>query len=302
MAKKKVLKRRLFNVSAAAHYLLDEQNSLHLRAIKLYEMQIAVFFGEKLNDRQRKGKEFPDRWLAISSDLLAAARVCSAIRLVQHIRKTRRLDETSLPFLLDDPTVREVLGRVLEEPVGLRKLAIALRPRALDIKLRNRRRRQRRYAGLYDISLRWKLDPKSKLKGGWSTAAKVFDQKEGTETHTIIRQYYPHLGGKTSTNKIADQEDYLAAFVWMSAYGDEHFRPRQVEKKGFARELLNDARDVPRLGQIFGRYEFIKTRLEERNYALLALDLGELAPHNPVAVAPLADELLDAILTIKTDP
>src|SRR5689334_6932002 len=110
MARKKVLKRRLFDVSAAAHYLLDEQNSLLLRAIKLYEMQIAVFFGEKLNTRQRKRKEFPDRWLAISSDLLAAARVCSAIRLLQHIRKVRRLDETALPPLLEDPAAREVLG------------------------------------------------------------------------------------------------------------------------------------------------------------------------------------------------
>lgn len=302
MARKKMSKPRLYNVSAAAHYLLDEQKPLHVRAIKLYEMQVAVFFGEKLNDRQSKRKKFPYRWLAVPSDLLAAARVCSAIRLLQYVQKTQRLDETALPSLLDDPDAREVLSFVLEEPVGLRKLAIALRPRALDIKLRNRQRRQRRYAGLYDISLRWILDPKSKLKGGWSTAAKVFDQKEGTEAHTIIRQYYPHLGGKTSTNKIADEEDYLAAFVWMSAYGDEHFRPRQVEKKGFALELLNDAQDVPRLGQIFGRYEFIKTRLEERNYALLALDLGELAPHNPVAIAPLADELLDAILTIKTDP
>ncbi|CAO4153214.1 hypothetical protein PKCBPO_03889 [Methylorubrum thiocyanatum] len=301
MAKKKVLKRRLFNVSAAAHYLLDEQNSLHLRAIKLYEMQIAVFFGEKLNDRQRKGKEFPDRWLAISSDLLAAARVCSAIRLVQHIRKTRRLDETSSPSLLDEPAVRKVLGRVLEEPVGLRKLAIALRPRALDIKLRNRRRRQRRYAGLYDISLRWEIDPESTLKGGWSTAAKLFDQKEGTEAHATIRQYYPYLGGKTRTYEIADKADFLAAFVWLSEYSDEHFRPHQVEKKSFARKLLRDAQDLPRLARVFGRYEFVKARLEERNYALLELDLGALAPANPAVIAPLTRELLDAIFTTKAD-
>ncbi|TXN73690.1 hypothetical protein [Methylobacterium sp. WL6] len=300
MASKKVLKRRLYNVSAAAHYLLDQQQSVYLRAIKLYEMQIAVFFGEKLNVRQRKRKEFPDRWLAVSSDLLAAARVCSAIRLLQHIRKARRLDETALPSLLDDPAAREVLGRVLEEPVGLRKLAIALRPRALDIKLRNRRRRQRRYAGLYDISLRWKIDPKSTLKGGWSTAAKLFKQKEGTDAHVTIRQYYPYLGGKTRTYEIADEDDFLAAFVWLSQYGDDHFRPRQIEKASFARKLLSDAKDVTRLGRIFGRYEFVKACLEERNYALLALDLGALVTPEPVAIAPLTEELLDAILTIKT--
>lgn len=296
-----MLKRRLYNVSAAAHYLLDGRHSLHLRAIKLYEMQIAVFFGVKLNARQRERKERPDQWVAVSSDLLAAARVCSAIRLVQHVRKTRRLDETSLPSLLDDPAVREVLGRVLEEPVGLRKLAIALRPRALDIKLRNRRRRQRRYAGLYDISLRWKIDPKSKLIGGWSTAAKVFKQKEHTEAHAIIRQYYPYLGGSTRTYEIVDKKHFLAAFVWLSEYGDENFRPHQVEKKNFAQKLLCDAQELPRLVRIFGRYEYVKARLEERNYALLALDLGELVPHCQVALKPLADELLDAIQTIKTD-
>jgi hypothetical protein len=146
-----MLKRRLYNVSAAAHYLLNDRHSLHLRAMKLYEMQIAVFFGEKLNARQRKRKDFPDRRIAVSSDLLAAARVCSAIRLLQHIQKTESLDEVALSSLLDDSVAREVLGRVLEEPVGLRKLAIALRPRALDIKLRNRRSRQRRFAPLYVI-------------------------------------------------------------------------------------------------------------------------------------------------------
>lgn len=301
MAKKKSLKRRLFNVSAAAHYLLDEQNSLHLRAIKLYEMQIAVFFGEKLNDRQRKRKEFPDRWLAISSDLLAAARVCSAIRLVEHFRKTRRLDETSLPSLLDDTAVREVLGRVLEEPVGLRKLAIALRPRALDIKLRNRRRRQRRYAGLYDISLRWRLDPDSKLEGGPTTAAKVFEQKQGTEAHATIRRYYPRLGGKTRSYEIVDKGHFLAAFVWLNNHSSEHFRPRQVENASFARKILGEAQDVAGLARVFGRYEFVKARLAARNYKLLALDLGELAPHTPVVVDPLADELLDAIQTTMTE-
>lgn len=302
MTQKKVLKRRLFNVSTVAHYLLDERNSLYLRAIKLYELQIAIFFGEKLNKRQRKRKEFPDRWLAVSSDLLAAARVCSAIRLVQHIRKMRRLDETSVPSLLDDPDVREVLGRVLEGPVGLRKLALALRPRGLDIKLRNRRRRQRRYVGLYDISLRWRLDPDSKLEGGPTTAAKVFEQKEGTEAHEIIRRYYPRLGGKTRTYEIADEGDFLAAFVWLSEYSSEHFRPRQVEKASFAWKILGEAQDVSGLAKVFGQYEFVKARLEERNYALLALDLGELAPASPVVVNPLADELLDAIQATTTKP
>ena len=118
MARTKTLKRRLYNVSAAVNYLLDEQHPLNLRAIKLYETQIAVFFGEKLNVRQRKQKEFPDHWLAVSSDLLAAARVCSTIRLLQHIQKTQHLGETSLPNLLDNPEAREVLGRILEKPGG----------------------------------------------------------------------------------------------------------------------------------------------------------------------------------------
>ncbi len=265
--------------------LLDERHSLYRRAIKLYELQIAVFFGEKLNERQRERKKFPDRWVAVSSDLLAAARVCSAIRLLQHIGKTRRLDETALPSLLDDPAAREVIGRVLEEPVGLRKLAIALRPHTLDIKLRNRRRLQRRYSALYDVSLRWRVEPGSRLKGGPSTAKTLFKAKQGTEAHATIRKYYPNLGGQTRTYEIADKGDFLAGFVWLSQYGDEHFRPRQVEKASFARKLLRDAQDVSRLARIFGRYEFIKARLEGRNYVLLALDLQELAPSHPIAFA-----------------
>lgn len=295
MAQKKALKRRLYNVAAAAHYLLDEQNSLYIRAIKLYEMQIAVYFGEKLNERQRKRKEFPDRWLAVSSDLLAAARVCSAIRLVQHIRKTRHLDETSLPSLLDDPAVREVLGRLLEEPVGLRKLAIALRPHSLDIKLRNRRRRQQRYAPLYDVSLRWPLGPGSNFKGGWTTAQALFNPRAGSPEQDIVRKHYPKLRSAWAANKWADTEDFQAGFVWLNNFGGERFRPHEVGKVNFAKKLLANAQDVPELTRLFGRYEFIKRRLTERNYRLLALDFKQPVPLITSVISPLSEDLLDAI-------
>lgn len=300
MTQAKTLKRRLYNVSAVANYVLEERHPLYLRAIKLYETQIAIYFGEKLTPRQSTRKQFPARWLAISSDILAAARVCSSIRLLQHIQKTRHLSETSLFNLLDEPEAREVLGRVLEEPVGLRKLAIALRPRTVDHKLKRRRNRQRRYAPLYDVSLRWPLGPGSKMEGGWTTATALFKPKQGSFEHEIVRRHYPGLRGRSKAYEFADEGDFLAGFVWLAHFGDEHFQPRQVEKASFARKLLADAQDVSKLARIFGRYEFIKARLEERRYKLLALDLAVPVPAIASVISPLPEELLEAISSTES--
>lgn len=298
MGTAKTLENRLYNVSKAAEYLLNDQNSLYLRAIRLYEMQIAVFFGQRLNERQRKRKNFPNRWVSVSSNLLAAARVCSAIRLLQHISNKQRLNELVLPSLLDDLAAREVLGRVLEEPVGLRKLAIALRPRSLDAKLRNRRSQQQRYAPIYDVSLRWQLEPGVRLAGRPLAITKLFKQKQGTEAHAIIRRYYSRLGGKSRTLEIADKDHFLAAFVWINQYSNDYLRPRRVEPANFSRKLLNKAGNIQNLKLVFGQYEAIRERLSERGYTLLSLDLGPQAPPQTVIIEPLADELVDAIETI----
>ncbi|BAQ44685.1 hypothetical protein [Methylobacterium aquaticum] len=288
----------LYDVSAAINYILDINNSPYLRAIRLYELQIAILFGRKLNDRQRQKKEFPDRWLAISSDLLASACVCSAMKLLCYMHKTRRIGRNSQLDLLDDPDARDVLGRVLRTPAGLKKIATGHRPRVLDIKLKNRSRQQRRYAPLYDVSLRWEMIEGSKLKGGWTTSKRVFIPKAGTEAHDIIRRYYKGLRGLSTAQKYKDKGDFIAGFVWLRHFHGGVFRPREVEKASFARKLLAEANDVDGLRRIFGQYEFIKARLEGRSYKLLALDLAQPVPLIEVPILPLSEELREAIETL----
>lgn len=300
MAQSRDLMYRLYDVSAAANYLLDSNNSLYLRAIRLYEFQVAVLFGQKLNERQRQKKEFPDRWLAVSSDLLASACVCSAMKLLWYIHKTQLIGGNSQLDLLDDPDARDVLGRVLRTPAGLKKIATGHRPRVLDIKLRNRRRRQRRYAPLYDVSLRWEIIEGSKLEGGWSTAERIFDQKAGTDAHETIRRIYKGLRGRSTAYKYKDKGDFIAGFIWLRHFHGGVFRPREVEKASFARKLLAEANDVDSLRRVFGQYEFVKVRLEERGYELLTLDLAQPVPLIEVPILPLSDELLDAIESAET--
>lgn len=300
MTQPKNLTYRLYDVSAAANYILDDRNSRFLRAIRLYEMQIAILFGKKLNDRQRKKKESPDQWLAVSSDLLASACVCSAMKLLWYIYKTQRIGGNSQLDLLDNSDARDVLGRVLRTPAGLKKIATGHRPRVLDIKLRNRRRQQRRYAPLYDVSLRWEILDGSLLKGGWSTALRIFNPKPGTDAYEIVRRHYKGLRGKSSAYKYKDDGDFTAGFVWLRHFNGGLFRPRELEKASFARKLLKQANDLDGLRQIFGRYAFVKARLEERGYELLALDLTPPLPPVEVAILPLSEALSDAIETIET--
>ncbi len=171
------LKYRLYDVSAAANYILDEKNSTHLRAVRLYEMQIAVMFGKKLNENQKAKREFPDRYLSVGSDMLASAYTCSAIKLLWRLNELNKSQENPASNFLDEIDARDIIKNILATPDSIRKVATAHRPRELDLRLQTRRRHQRWYAGLYDFSLRYDTED-SKRTGGPNTALSLLDQKQ----------------------------------------------------------------------------------------------------------------------------
>ena len=140
----------------------------------------------------------------------------------------------------------------------------------------------------------------SKLKGGWSTALRIFDPKVGTDAHSAIRAYYPGLRGRSSAYKFKDKGDYLAAFVWLRHYRGGLFRPRPVSSAAFAKRLLADVLDIPRLMEFFGHYEFIRGHLIKRGYKLLPLaQIHQVRPIE-IAISPLPEELLEAISSIES--
>ncbi|WP_156653428.1 hypothetical protein [Methylobacterium sp. Leaf111] len=301
MARNKKTAIRLYDVSSAIEFILDETKSPYLRAICLYETQIAVSFGEKLNRRQMTRKVSPAQWLAVPENVLASACLCSSIRLLQYIQSNRQLNGTSSKDLIDNQDARDVLNHILLTPDGLKKIATAYRPKILDAKLRNRRRRQRRYAPLYDVSLRWPEVSGSTLRGGWSTALQLFRPKIGTDAHSTVRKYYPGLRGRSSAYKFKDRGDYLAAFVWLRHYRGGLFRPRQLSRASFAKRLLADVLDVPRLIEFFGRYEFIRGQLIKRGYKLLPLaQIHQVRPIE-IAISPLPEELLEAVSSVRSE-
>lgn len=295
MACSRKLKPALYDVSSAVNFIMDPTNPPYLRAIRLYETQVAITFGSKLNDRQRQRKQFPDRWLAVPSDILAAATVCSAIRLLEYLQKIRNLNESSGSDLLKDLDAQDVLGRILITPDGLKKIAVALKPRSFDLKLHNRRIRKSRFAPLYDVSVRYEVDKDSRLVGGWTTGVRLFKPKQGTEEHATVRRYYRGLRSRSTAYELKDEDDFLAGFVWLRHYGGGKFRPRKVRQASFANRLLAEACDAHGLAQVFGQYEFLKAHLEQRGYELLALDLTHPVAHIQPTIRPLSEELLDAI-------
>ncbi|WP_210207076.1 hypothetical protein [Methylobacterium currus] len=285
---------RIYNVSDALEFVLDEQNSLQLRAIRLYEMQIAVLFGHKLNERQRDKREFPNRYLTVSSDILNSAYACASIKLLQRIDRAYKIDGNPATNYLDDSNAKDILKNILRTPVSIRKFAVAHSPRTLDLKLQIRRRHQRRCAPLYDFSLRYDVED-TKQKGGWKTALSLFNQKQGTDAHATIRKYYPYLGGETVGKQCRKEWDFLAGFVWNSHFGSQIFQPKRTGWAPFAKNLLGKAEDLPGLRRAVGEYEFVKARLEERGYELLTLNLAHPVPPTAPTLQPLSEDLLDAV-------
>ncbi|MCF4127687.1 hypothetical protein [Methylobacterium sp. SyP6R] len=273
MAQLENSKYRIYNVSDAANYILDGQNSLHLRAIRLYEMQIAVLFGHKLNERQRDKRELPDLHLAVSSDILNSAYACASIKLLRRIENNYKIEENPATNYLDDPNARDILKNILRNANSIRKFAADYSPRTIDLKIQIRRRHQRRCAPLYDFSLRYDVED-TKQKGGWKTALSLFNEKQGTDAHATIRKYYPYLGGETVGKQCRKEWDFLAGFAWDSHFGSQLFQPKRTGWPLFAKNLLGKAEDLSGLRRAVGEYLFVKARLEERGYELLSVCPG----------------------------
>lgn len=286
----------LYHVPTVVKFLLDPSKSLYLRAIRLYELQVAITFGQKMNVRRSKKKPVAEEWLAIPNDVLASACVCSALKLLQYIQQTKPFDKKALRSLLRDRDARDILSHVLKTPKDLTKFATALRPRNLNVRLRNRYRRQARYAPLYDVSLRFERVPGSKLKGGFSTAVRLLSHSKSSPEYAEVRSHYPRLKQKTAVNKYKDEGNFLAAFVWLNHFAGGYFKAPQVKAAKFAENLLKKADNIQELSDFFGRYVFVKTRMEQKGYKLLELGLPLAAVPIEEAIRPLPEEILQAIL------
>lgn len=119
-----------FNVQQCFDFVIDPSHSKYLRAVRLYELQVAIVACRgPCNDV--KADSFS---IMVDRKLIRAARIHASLKMLQYAFGCEIAGETSFNALLNEPDVRGLLKRLLTRNGDLARTRYVMRAP----KLRNR--------------------------------------------------------------------------------------------------------------------------------------------------------------------
>jgi hypothetical protein len=193
----------------------DASHSPYVRAIKLFEFQVAIF---------APGSEALQRH----------ARVFAAIKILEHIEKFSGLeDSASLTERLKLPGYSEI-ANVIFQAGGWRRIRSLWNTREFDEQLAIRMREAQSVARLAEFSYRFVRLKPSDLRRGGSTMARSVMHQINQEAKSGKKK-----GFSTGTLK-ARWKEYgsMAALQYLILIRMPELKPRRISKKGFVETLL----------------------------------------------------------------
>jgi hypothetical protein len=250
----------------------DASHSLYVRAIKLFEFQVAIFAsgGEALQ---------PD------------AGVFAAIKILEHIEKLSGLkDNASLTERLKLPGYSEIAD-VIFQAGGWRRIRSLWDTGEFDDQLATRRRQAQPIALLAEFSYRFaRLKPSDPRRGGSTMARSVI--------HEVNRK---KKGFSTGTLKTRWKEyGSMAVLQYLILIKMPDLKPRRISKKGFVETLLSQASDIERLKRLFSAYLVVSKVLRPRGYDSPLITVECLKRIKPaLSVSGFSEDEETAILAYK---
>jgi hypothetical protein len=151
----------------------DENVSVYLRAIRLYELQVAIFY--PLSFRALCAAETEaraaDRWLR-------TARIYAGIRFLEQIeselRQARGSDTISISLLAQEPRFQTIFDNVIAPNGGWMRIRHSISNRTFDKRLAAQRDSAEVAAKIVDFSCRFeKMPDRGKYRGGVTAARYV---------------------------------------------------------------------------------------------------------------------------------
>ncbi|THD63775.1 MAG: hypothetical protein E7813_17435 [Bradyrhizobium sp.] len=216
----------------------DASHSPYVRAIKLFEFQVAIF---------APGSEALQRH----------ARVFAAIKILEHIEKLSGLeDRASLTERLKLPGYSEI-ANVIFQAGGWRRIRSLWNTREFDEQLAIRMGEAKSVARLADFSYRFVRLKPNDLRRGLSTMAR----------HVVKEINKNKAGFSESTIKTRWREyKSTAAFDYLVLIQKIGSKPLKLSKKHFVENLLRQASDVEQLRYFFAAYVEVSKVLRPRGF------------------------------------
>jgi hypothetical protein len=246
--------------------------SSHLRAIRLFEFQIAVFHPRSFGLLVAKGND-----ATAPSDRLKTARIFAATKFLEKIdtdlKQEKNVDAISIQELAKNEVFRSVYDGVIATNGGWRRIRQSMKEREFDDNIAVRCAEALAVANVVDFSYRFSIHRANDRhrRGGVSTALYVV--RKATSYKTSVHE-------STMKNRWREYK-VPAIFLYLMLLQSFDLVPPRVSSSTFAATLLRQADDLDNLRSFFRAYQVVRESLSGPGYAVLPklnVDLGCEAP------------------------
>jgi hypothetical protein len=253
----------------------DTVASPYLRAIRLYELQVAIFYPQSFgalvtakNDTRGANKK------------LRTARIYAGIKFLEQIedelREKTKNDTISIHEFAQNKNYQEIFDGVIAPNGGWSRIRHSISVKEFDNGLLERRDLAGAAAKVVDFSYRFEDMPdRGSYRGGLSTARYV-----------VVNAKSYNLSREIGTTK-SRWRDFgkTGAFLYLLLIQNFSLMPPKLASKTFSKKLLDQVADVGSLRKFFRAYQHVCEALVPRGYKFenIALNLNCEAPSLPKA-------------------
>jgi hypothetical protein len=290
-----------FDVSEAARFVLNEREPLPIRAIRLYELQLAIITCRRpklvraIHGRKRSGPPPGERdgfVLWVSGAYLARARAYASLRLLQHFEGPKNSEneevksspeERRLQIMAQDPDYVQ-LHDYFTANNGWENTISTSRARDFQARVADMRLDARQTSKLIAFSLRFKDLPRFPRKlGGITLARAVLTTFKKPFLNNKCERFRPSRS-ESSLKTYWERHQYVPALIYLGHFEREKcLLPPDISNSDFGRRLLLRVGNREALLRCFGRHNAIGNYLRRhRGYRF-----------DPIAVEGLPSTPLD---------
>jgi hypothetical protein len=268
------------DLDETASFLTDDVESIYLRAIRLFEFQICLFFPKALST------EKIDNWHA-NARLLAALKFLEGFEIAAKDNK----EAVSLRKLAANSDYAEIFDKIILKTGGSRGIRSVARSDEFDKQIKFRRRQAGVVTKLVDFSYRFAcLNIKTRAKGGVTMARSIVST---APSYKCVR--------KLSTLKTRWREyGRTAGFLYLLAVQRFELIPCPVTSNKFTKRLLKQANDIEHIREFFQAYQHLCNILNARGYGFptISSNVGNLS--DLLAIDAFSKDVDDAIKNYKS--
>jgi hypothetical protein len=256
----------------------SKTTSRFLRAIRLFELQIALFYPRSFG-----------RLLGSESDATEPtgrqrmARLFAAIRILEKIEadltKHKNVSVISIRDLAADEDFKTIFDHAVA-PSGWRRIRRLISARAFDRTIKDRGREAQAVANIIDFSYRFSIHGRGLPHDGRTNPGGVDSAR-----YVARKAYKPSMARTTMKNRWKKYRP-SAIFLYLMLKQNFDLQPPRVTSKNFVETLLGQADNVSQLRRFFRAYQLVRAALLELKYIHYpALDL-DLQSSDPQLDAP----------------